>query len=89
MTNANVVRYTRWFKKWHLHVGVNQQLSNWINLRPTQWGEGDHFASYMKRSQLPGSSDVMDLRKESTTATFLDQHKSLLYSKFYILNSKL
>lgn len=32
----------------------------------------------MSASQLPRASEVMDLRKESMTATLLNQHNSLL-----------
>lgn len=43
---------------------------------------------YWKPSWSPGASDVMDLRKESTTTTLLDQRNSLLCSKSYPYNHK-
>ena len=60
--------------KWLSHAGGNQ-LSNWI--KPTQ--EEGHHAGYWKPSQLPGASEVMDLRKDSPMTTVLEQHNSKLY----------
>lgn len=50
-----------------------------IDLRPIQQ-ERNH-TWYWKPSKLPKASEVMNLRKESNSATVLDQHNSLIHSK--------
>lgn len=39
----------------------------------------------LEASHFPGTSKIMDLRKESTTVTLLGQHNSLLQSESYLM----
>lgn len=39
----------------------------------------------LEPSQLPGASEVLDLRKAATTSILLDQHYSLLHATLYLL----
>lgn len=62
----------------HTAVLSNNRLAR---LRPSHW-EGNH-AWYWKPSQLPDISEVMGLRKGSSTAPWLGPCQSLLHSESY------
>lgn len=58
-----------------------------VFLSPTQQ-EGNNSWSWIP-SDFPGDNEVMELRKEFTNATLLEQHNFFLHSKSYLCTQKL
>lgn len=57
------------------------KLARLWNLMPTK--QEGNYTWYLKASQLLRDSKAMNIRKESTTTTLLDELNSLLHSNTY------